>query len=256
MKLTSVFLSLKILIYFALLRSFGSIIHDISRKHDEVKVSHLRRYEQLCVKISKLQLDIQFLENCELFQVTPNFIKHNVRGVHGNDINSLQKHALKAEINRHRKRKVKLEKELSDVIKFLQIRLSGLDFLILKKAAAKNVSKNEKKCFDTHEKKLRNLTHNHFLPFRYDEVITNRSSHNLTEEENELLKYGLNHAIPPRFLRRTDILTTFDTINRVMKKDLKSEAKSVELKSQLSILASTYVSNYKVSEKLSRNIKF
>ena len=63
------------------------------------------------------------------------------------------------------------------------------------------------------------------------------------------MKNGLQHAIPPRFIRKTDIFATFDTIHRVMKKDLKSETKKVELKSQLSLLASTYISNYKISEK-------
>ena len=46
MKIKSVFLSLKVLIYFVLLRTFGSVIHDISRKHEDVSVSHLRRYEK------------------------------------------------------------------------------------------------------------------------------------------------------------------------------------------------------------------
>ena len=96
MKIKSVFLSLRILIYFVLLRTFGSIIHDISRKHDDVSVSQLRRYEQLRIKINKLELDIQFLENCRLFQVTPKFITHNVRGIHENDVGLLQKHALTA----------------------------------------------------------------------------------------------------------------------------------------------------------------
>ena len=101
MKIKSVFLSLKVLIYFVLLRTFGSIIHDISRKHDDVSVSQLRRYEQLRLKINKLQLDLQFLENCQLFQVTPNFVTHNVRGVHENDVGLLQKHALSEEVQQH-----------------------------------------------------------------------------------------------------------------------------------------------------------
>ena len=68
-------------------------------------------------------------------------------------------------------------------------------------------------------------------------------------DENELLKYGLQYAIPPRFIRKTDVLASFDTIHRVMKKDLKSEDKSIDLKSQISLLASTYTGQYKVSQK-------
>ena len=90
------------------------------------------------------------------------------------------------------------------------------------------------------------------MPFQHDDVITNRSSYVCTDEENELLKNGLQHAIPPRFIRKTDIFATFDTINRVMKRNLKSETKSIELKSQLSLMANTYVTSYKVSEKTLR----
>ena len=249
MKIKSVFLSLKVLIYFVLLRTFGSIIHDISRKHEDVSVSQLRRYEQLRVKINKLQLDIQFLENCQLFQVTPNFITHNVRGIHENDVGLLQKHALTAELRRHGKRKQKLELELAKVSKHLGERLSGFDFLVLQRAVSKNVTKNETRCINVHEKKLRNLTKNHYLPFKHQDVVTNRSTYTCTDEENELLKYGLQHAVPPRFLRKSDVLTSFDTIHRVMKKDLKCESKSIDLKSQISLLASTYTGQYKVSQK-------
>ena len=249
MKIKSVFLFLKVLTYFVLLRTFGSIIHDISRKHDDVNISQLRRYEQLRVKINKLGLDIQFLENCQLFHVSPNFISHNVRGVRVNDVGLLQKHALAAEIRRHRKRRTKLELELKKVVEFLGARLSGFDFFVLRRAVSRNVQNNEKRCIEVHEKKLRNLTKNHYLPFHHDEVITNRSSYTCTDEENELLKNGLQHAIPPKFIQKTDIYTSFDTIHRVMKKDLKSQAKSIELKSEISLLASTYIGKYKVSQK-------
>ena len=217
MKIKSVFLSLKVLIYFVLLRTFGAIIHDISRKHDDVDISQLRRYEQLHVKISKVQLDIQFLENCQLFQVSPNFITHNVRGIHKNDVGLLQKYALTAEIRRHGKRKTKLELELAKVSKFLGDRLSGFDFLVLKRSVAKNVEKNETRCIQIHEKKLRNLTKNHYVPFQHDDVIRNRSSYVCTDEENELLKNGLQHAIPPKFIQKHGIYMTFDTIHRVLK---------------------------------------
>ena len=119
MKMKSVFYSLKILIYFVLLRTFGSIIHDISRKHDDVNISQLRQYEKLKVKINKIQLDITFLENCQVFQVTPKFIVHNVRSINKRDIDFIQKHVLKSEIRRHVKQKVKFEFELNELMKYL-----------------------------------------------------------------------------------------------------------------------------------------
>ena len=231
------------------MRTFGSIIHDISRKHEDVNVSKLRRYDKLRIKIQKVKLDIQFLENCQLFQVTPKFIAHNVRHINKNDIDFVQKHVLKAEIRRHKKLIVKHELELDKVTQFLREKLSGVDFLILQSASNKNVSKSEEKYLETHEKKLTDLTQNHFLPFRHDEIITNRSSYTCTEEENDVLRHGLQHAIPPRFISKTDVFATFDTLHRAMKKDLKGNEGNVELKSQLSLLACTYIGKYKVNKK-------
>ena len=111
MKIKSVFISLKILLTFVLLRTLGSIIHDISRKYDNITITQLRKYEKFKDKVNKIQLDITFLENCRAFQVTPKFIVHSVHSVNKYDINSVQTHVLKAEIRRRHKRKLKLECE-------------------------------------------------------------------------------------------------------------------------------------------------
>ena len=206
MKIKSVFLSVKILIYFVLLRTFGSIIYDISKKHKDVEISRLRRYDKLRVKINKLQLDIQFLENCQLFQVTPKFIAHNLRNVNKNDVEFIQKHILKAEIRRHEKQKTKFKLELETLQTFLRNRLSGFDLVVLEKTSNKNVMKSETKYIETHEKKLRNLTNNHYLPFRHNEIITNRSTYICTSDENDVLRHGLQYAIPPKFISKSDVL--------------------------------------------------
>ena len=100
----------------------------------------------------------------------------------------------------------------------------------------------------THEKKLRNLTKCSVLPFTHDEIITNLSSTKLTYEELDLLKYGLKHAIPPAFVNKTDVFTTFELIHRTMTKDLKAEKNSSELKAQISYIANSYVNSYKPSQ--------
>ena len=94
MKLKSVFISLKLIICFTLVRPFGSIIHDISIKHEDVSITDLRRFEKLKIRINKIQLDITFLENCQLFQVTPKFVVGSARGVNKSDVGYVEKHIL------------------------------------------------------------------------------------------------------------------------------------------------------------------
>ena len=40
---------------------------------------------------------------------------------------------------------------------------------------------------------------------------------NQARNEEEILKYGLNYAIPMRAINNTDILATFETMHRAMK---------------------------------------
>ena len=249
MKLKSVFISLKLIICFTLVRPFGSIIHDISIKHEDVSITDLRRFEKLKIRINKIQLDITFLENCQLFQVTPKFVVGSARGVNKSDVGYVEKHILKAEIRRHCKRRSVLDNDLTKLIHVLRSKLSGFEFYLLNRATDKNVKQSERAYVNTHEKKLRNLTKNHYTPFKHEDIIDNKSSYVCTSEENEVLQFGLQHTIRPRFIDKTDVFTTFENIHRVMKNDLKEHATVAELKSQISFMAHAYTKKYKVNKK-------
>ena len=93
------------------------------------------------------------------------------------------------------------------------MKLSSVDLYILKKCIRHNVEKVVNNVISTQEKKLKNLTKNIQIPFTSDETIRNLSSYELTEEEAEILKYGLKHSTEPKHLLKTDILTTFEQIH-------------------------------------------
>ena len=61
---------------------------------------------------------------------------------------------------------------------------------MIESCVKRNVLRQKKNIIATHEKKLRSLTHNSVLPFTADEVITNLSSHVLTQSETDVLKHG------------------------------------------------------------------
>ena len=77
------------------------------------------------------------------------------------------------------------------------------------------------------------------------ETVHNLSSKLLTNDELEILKYGLKHTIHPLQINKTDIQTTSDFIHRAMTNDLKDNKHSGELKTKMSHLANSYVNVYK-----------
>ena len=58
------------------------------------------------------------------------------------------------------------------------------------------------------------MTKNTQIPFTSEEIIKNLSSYKLTDEQVEILNYGLKHPIEPKHLLKTDILATFEQIHR------------------------------------------
>ena len=60
---------LDLLVSFISNRPFGSIIHDIAIKYEEINVGDLRKLEKLTLKQKKAELDITFLKNCQNFQL-------------------------------------------------------------------------------------------------------------------------------------------------------------------------------------------
>ena len=75
--------------------------------------------------------------------------------------------------------------------------LNSVDFYRLKRTLQHNVTKATAQFVETHHKKLKNLTRNKSIPFTSNETVTNLSSHSLTSEQLNILKFGLTHSIRP-----------------------------------------------------------
>ena len=139
----------------------------------------------------------------------------------------------------------KLKIDYDNILKDLRLKLTSFDIYIVKRCINHNVQNAVKNVIKTHEKKLRNLTKNIQLPFTSDETIKNFSRYKLTEAETSILKFGLKQPIEPKTLIKTNILSTFESIHRILSRDLKYENQSGELKASLSNLANNYWSTYK-----------
>ena len=64
-KLKTVVSFLRVIVTLLSLRPFGNIIHDIAGKYGKkVSISDLRKFEKTSIKVSKAELDLNFLKNC------------------------------------------------------------------------------------------------------------------------------------------------------------------------------------------------
>ena len=97
------------------------------------------------------------------------------------------------------------------------------------------------------QKKIRNLTKNSTNPFTHREVVKNLSSKQLTNEELDLLKFGLHRSLPPSRIYKTNVFVSFEMMHRFLLENLKNEIDKPALKSELSHLINSYVHNYKLS---------
>ena len=93
------------------------------------------------------------------------------------------------------------------------------------------------------------------LPFTPTDTVLNLSSIKLREEDLGILKYGLKHPSEPRFINKTDVLTTFDFTHRAMSKDLKDNRDAGEVTAKLPYLANSYVNSYKPTKNVLRKYR-
>ena len=196
-------------------RNFGNIVYDIVQKYENVEVFQLRKLERLPIKTRKAELDMKFLRNCKIFNVITKFLSFNLPYTNEVDSKFIRKRLLRSALNKLQDELKKLQKDHVKLLQTLTMKLSSVDLYILKKCIRHNVEKAVNNVLiSPHEKKLKNQTKIIQIPFTSDKTIKNLSSYKLTEEELEILKYGLKHPIEPNYLLKTDILTAFEQILR------------------------------------------
>ena len=95
------------------------------------------------------------------------------------------------------------------------------------------------------------MTSDYNLPiFTDDEIITNLTQYELSQEEPNSFKADLYFSIEPDKIRKSEIFTTFEKIDRSFLNNLKSEETKSQIKAHLSYLANSYFYNYKPSPRI------
>ena len=246
-KLKTLVLFIKAVTNILLFRPFGRIIYDVAGRYEDLDVVNLRSLEKLSVKFEKIKNDIAFLKNCQTFKVFPKFLCFNLPHSSQSDANIIRKRLLRSAIHKRITEKKRTETKLKKATEDVKNVLSGLDWFIIKRCIEKNVHKQTIKVVETHQKKLQHLTHNATLPDTADDVITNLSDYDLSDNEKLLLKNGLKYAIPPARILRSDVFTTFEMLNSYLTSEVKDKDDKKFIKCELSYLANNYATSYKPS---------
>ena len=245
-------LSVQLIVYLLTFRPFGSVIYDVAGKYDGTSVAELRKLEKVALKQCKAGLDLTFLQNCKLFRVFPKFLSFRIPYGNSNDLCSIRKRLLRSAIHKRISEKRQLDRQYDSLVRKLKCVLSPLDWFIINRCVARNVRKSMDTVVRQHASKMRKLTHNTELPFTADNVITNISSHKLSSAEQDALKFGLKHGLPPSRLSKTDVFVSFEKLYNYLSSNLKEGANSNQLKTDLSHMAHHYVSVYKPSKQALR----
>ena len=208
-----VILFIKILTCFMLHRTFGNVIYDIVQKCNQLSTSKQHKLEKLSIKLKKADLAITFLSNCKVFNVIPKFLAFNLPNTNDADSRFIRKRLLRSSLKKRKDERYKLEKELRKINIEVYGLLSSLDSYIIRALIKKNVNCMAKTTVRTPTKKLKELTRNVVLPFTPAETVLNLSGTRLSDDELEILKYGLKHSIEPLHINKTDVVTTFSSSN-------------------------------------------
>ena len=247
-KIRTIVVFLRIISDFILLRNCGKIIYNISSKYNgRLELSQRQKLEKISTKTRKADLDISFLKSCQRFNVFPKFICFQLPNVSKFDVICIRKRLLKSTISKRCKERPRLHIEKDRLENKIKHELTGIDYFICHKALLKNINREVHHTLQNHQKKLRMLTKNCILPF--EETITNISSHKVTFDENEALRFGLTHSISPPYIKKTDVFASFESIYQSMNSRLMDKNNVGKLKADLSHLAQTYVSSFRPSQK-------
>ena len=81
-------------------RNIGNIVYDILQKYENAELFQLQKFERLSIKTRKAELDIKFLRNCKIFNVTPKFLSINLPYTNEVDSKFIRKRLLQSALNK------------------------------------------------------------------------------------------------------------------------------------------------------------
>ena len=193
---------LPFILYFFKL-SYGSSFWNNLRNDDINLYRRATLAEHLAKKLRKRELDLKFLVTARDTGVYAKFTRSkNVKNNKKKCKSKFYHRVLLDEIKSKRRSIKELRKELCDSMKALSSSTTFFKSIILRISINRSVLKDEKKIIKRHRKKLDSLIKEKNKENNIHEnpnpVVTNLSSHDLSNEELSTLKFGLKHGLATR----------------------------------------------------------
>ena len=218
------------------------------RYGEEIK-RKVRNYENLKKKLTKANLDIDYLVKCKIYNIFPKFLKFKLyrKSLLSSQLyRSWQTKLLNSEINEKKQTTSKLIKEIEHAEVDLKANLTSLDYALCLRYTYNSISSFKQRISNTHRKKLSNLgLHNEIEPCNPDKVVLNYSSCSLSPRLKTLLAFGLEFRLPVHKLNYFKYFLGFEAIASRASKFECSKEKMSEFTHKLHLLAYKYFYNFK-----------
>jgi len=191
--------------------SFSSFIQILHREH---LIAEFRAYEKAFSAYRRNELDIYFLQQCKKHNVFPKFIQ---TGKVPSCLSNIEKDKIRSKVLN---RKIFNQKDYKNVLcqklfnarKCFYTKASPSLFHICIHWITVNIKKIEVEKLTSHDKKMAKLLLDSSInDFKVKNTVINLTKEELTSEEQNILKLGLNHGIQKR-IKWCDIQTNFEEL--------------------------------------------
>ena len=188
---------------FLLLRKFRrktTVQNYIRRTYGEETLKKFYNFYDVCKKVEKCKLDIEFLTLCKAYEIFPKFLRFKLykECLHRKKFyKQLQVKLLNNEIKFKRNREKEVLERRTHCEYLFKNSVSVITFIIVRKFVICDIDKFVTNTQTVHERKLNNLgIYNRITPCDPDKVIINLSSKQLTNRVKYLLAFGLDFGLP------------------------------------------------------------
>ena len=186
------------------------------RNTDEESYRQAIRVQRIHKKLARCELAIKFMVKCRDTNVFPKFTRW--KNANSKDIKVRSKYRRKVLLDEIREKHNQLKKLKDEILKESKLLYDNMTFMKrwIVKHSIRNITEIEKRLVNKrHEKKFRNLieekSRTEGTKENPNKTIWNFSSHMLSNEEHETLKFGLKYGIA-RKPNEDDILASAESL--------------------------------------------
>ena len=227
-----------------------NLITRIKQLYGHNTLTLFRKLENTFLKLKKIELDINFIKQCQSFGLIPTFCRIklvNQCNLSTKDLHRLQNDILSLELRHKLKTRATLFRTYNHGLLHFKSKVSFITYISVLSFLRNSAKSQSGKVSLRHARKLGHLKHRHrFTISTTDDnpnVVVNLSSYKLTDSEIMLLSRGLNFSVPPHHLDRFDIMTSFECLYRQFPY-VSSTSGNNRLKHRLKNLCYAYIYGY------------